>query len=78
MWGIGKNLGKRRSKLGKWMDRNGYNQEDLVKEAKISRNTASKACNDPDYIPSPTIMKKILKAIRKIKPNAKVDDFFDM
>jgi hypothetical protein len=38
----------------------------------------SKACNDPDYIPSPTIMKKILKAIREIKPGAKINDFWDM
>jgi transcriptional regulator with XRE-family HTH domain len=78
MWGIGRNLGKKRSKLGKWLDRNGYNQEDLVNEAKISRNTASKLCNDHEYIPGPSIMKKVLKAIRRIDPNAKADDFFDI
>lgn len=78
MWGFGKNLGKRRSKLGKWLDKQGFDQEDLVKEARVSRNTVSKACNDPDYVPSPTVMKKILKAVRKIDPGAKVDDFFDM
>ncbi|WP_459580456.1 transcriptional regulator [Bacillus thuringiensis] len=50
----------------------------LEKEAKLSRPTVSKACNDNDYIPSPTVMKKILKAIRKIKPNAKTHDFWDM
>lgn len=78
MWGLSRNIGKRRSKLGKWIDKNGYTQEDLVKEAKVSRNTVSKACSDPDYIPSPTVMKKILNAVRRIDPSAKADDFFDM
>jgi transcriptional regulator with XRE-family HTH domain len=78
MWGIGRNLGKKRSKFGKWLDRNGYNQEDLVSEAKVSRNTVSKLCNDPDYIPGPSVMKKVLKAIRKVDPGVKMDDFFDV
>lgn len=78
MWGLGRNIGKRRSKLGRWIDEMGHTQEDLVNEAKVSRNTISKACSDPDYIPSPTVMKKILTAIRKIDPNIKSDDFWSM
>ncbi|HWO77767.1 MAG TPA: helix-turn-helix transcriptional regulator [Bacillus sp. (in: firmicutes)] len=74
MWGIG----KKRSKLGKFIDKHGYSQEDLREASKVSRNTISKVCNDPDYIPSPNVMKKILKAIRTIKPNAKINDFWDM
>lgn len=74
MWGIG----KPRSKLGKWLDRKGLEQQDLAKEAKVSRNTISKACNEKEYIPSPSVMKKLLKAIRKIDPNAKMNDFWNM
>lgn len=74
MWG----MGKKRSQLGKWVDSMGFNQEDLVKAAKVSRNTVSKVCSDPEYIPSPTVMKKILKAIRKIDPRVKANDFWDM
>lgn len=70
--------GKKRTKLGDFLDRNGFNQHDLEKTAKLSRPTVSKACNDKEYIPSPNVMKKILKAIRHIKPNAKADDFWDM
>jgi len=71
-------IGKKRSKLGRFLDKHGYSQEDLREASKVSRNTVSKACNDPDYIPSPAVMKKLLKAIRKIKPNAKINDFWDM
>ena len=74
MWGIG----KPRSKLGKWMDKNGFEQQDLAKTAKISKNTVSKVCNEKDYIPRQDVMKKILKAIRRVEPNAKMSDFWDM
>ncbi|MED5015935.1 helix-turn-helix transcriptional regulator [Paenibacillus chibensis] len=74
MWGIG----KQRSPLGKWIDRSGYNQEDLVKASGVSRNTISKACSDPDYVPSPTVMKKILKALREVDPSARADRFWSL
>ncbi|MFL0492945.1 helix-turn-helix domain-containing protein [Bacillus sp. 179-I 2A5 NHS] len=70
--------GKNRTKLGDFLDQNGFTQNDLEKTANLSRPTVSKACNDKEYIPSPTVMKKILKVIRKIKPNVKSTDFWDM
>lgn len=74
MWG----LGKKRSLLGKWIDRSGYSQEDLVKSSGVSRNTISKACSDPDYIPSSAVMKKILKALREVDPSIRADQFWEM
>lgn len=74
MWG----LGKKRTALGKWLDRNGLKQEDLVREAKVNRDTVSKACNDLDYVPSPAVMKKILKAVRRIDPGVEVTDFWKL
>jgi transcriptional regulator with XRE-family HTH domain len=69
---------KKRSKLGKLIDRHGYSQEELREETRVSRNTISKACNDPDYVPSPSVMKKLMKAIRALDPGAKADDYFDL
>jgi predicted transcriptional regulator len=74
MWGFG----KPRSKLGKWLDRNGLDQQDLIQESKVNKNTVSKACNDSDYIPRQDVMKKILRAVRKMDPDAKMSDFWDM
>lgn len=74
MWGIS----KKRSKLGKWLDKAGYSQEDLVSESGASRNTISKACSDPGYIPSPKTMKKILKAVRKIDKGKNMNDFWEV
>lgn len=69
---------KKRSRLGKFLDREGFTQEELVKVSKVSRNTISRICSDPDYTPTTSTVKKIMQAIRKIDPGAKVDDFFDM
>jgi len=74
MWG----LGKQRSQLGKWVDRSGYDQEDLVKASGVSRNTISKACSDPEYIPSPQVAKKILKALREVDASVRADQFWDL
>lgn len=74
MWGIG----KPRSKLGKWLDKNGYEQQDLVEASKVSKNTISRACNEKEYIPRQDTMKKILKAVRKKDPGIKMSDFWDM
>jgi predicted transcriptional regulator len=74
MWG----LGKPRSKIGKFIDKHGYTIQDLSKASKVNRNTLGKVYSDKNYIPSPKTMKKLLEAIRKIDPNAKVSDFWDM
>lgn len=74
MWGTG----KKRTKIGKFIDRKGYSQEDLISASKVNRNTVSKLCNDPNYTPSMSTVKKIMKAIRQLDPKAKTDDFFDI
>jgi predicted transcriptional regulator len=71
MWGIS----KPRSQLGKWIDQKGLEQQDLAKDANVSKNTVTKACSDKDYIPRQDVMKKLLKAIRKVDPQAKMSDF---
>lgn len=75
-WGFG--TGKKRSKVGKFIDREGYTQEELKEASGVSRNTISRICNDPNYVPSSNVLKKVMTAIRQIKPGAKADDFFDL
>ena len=69
---------KKRSKLGKLIDSRGYSQEELRIESGVSRNTISRVCNEADYVPSPIVLKKLMKAIRKLDPGAKVDDYFNV
>lgn len=69
---------KKRSKLGKFLDKEGFTQEELVKVSKVSRNTVSRICSDPEYTPALGTIKKIMKAIKKIDPTARVEDYFDI
>jgi transcriptional regulator with XRE-family HTH domain len=71
-------LGKKRTPIGKWIDRNQWSQEKLREKSRVSRDTISRMCNDKNYIPGPTVKKKILDTIRKVEPNIKSSDFWDM
>ncbi|MFP3886598.1 helix-turn-helix transcriptional regulator [Priestia filamentosa] len=72
-------LGKKRSRLGKWLDKNDLTQEWLVRKAGVGRSTIQELTADNNYRePTTRTIKKIMKAIREIDPSAKADDFFDM
>lgn len=71
-------LGKPRTELGEWIDRVGWTQEELAKSAGVNRDTVSTACSQKEYIPSPTVMKKILKSLREVDPSIKADHFWDL
>ncbi|MCJ7983558.1 helix-turn-helix transcriptional regulator [Priestia sp. OVL9] len=51
--------GKKRSKLGRFLDKEGYSQTELSEITKINKNTISKICNDSNYVPSGTTIKKL-------------------
>lgn len=68
----------KRSKLGSFLDKQGYNISKLVQMTGINRNTIGKIYTDSNYIPSGTTIKKIMKALRQLDPNLKTEDFFDI
>lgn len=69
---------KNRTKLGKWLDRHGIEQQELEEETGVSRNTISRICNNKSHMPSFPVVQKIIRAIKKVERNAKVTDFWDM
>lgn len=72
-------LGKKRSKLGEWLDARGITQEWLAKKAGLSRNTVSAlASGDSNQLPTARTMTKILNALREIDPNIKVEDIWEI
>jgi predicted transcriptional regulator len=72
-------LGKKRSKLGKWLDRRGITQTWLAKASGVNRNTINDlAAGDSDRAPNARTMSKILKALREVDPRVKSDDFWSM
>ncbi|WP_368502810.1 transcriptional regulator (plasmid) [Alkalihalophilus sp. As8PL] len=71
-------IGKKRSKLGKFIDKHSVTTVEFAKETGVSRRTLTKACNEVDYVPSQVVMKKILKSVRKVDPDIKMSDFWEI
>ncbi|WP_103110601.1 helix-turn-helix domain-containing protein [Brevibacillus reuszeri] len=71
-------LGKKRTRLGKWLDDRGISQQWLMRTAGISKNTAGDLATKKEYLPSGSTMKKVLQALRKVDPNVKQHDFWSM
>jgi transcriptional regulator with XRE-family HTH domain len=69
---------KKRTKLGKWLDRNGIEQQELEEAANVSRNTISRLCNNSQHTPSFTVVQKIMRAIKRVDPHVKISDFWDI
>ncbi|QTL52848.1 helix-turn-helix domain-containing protein [Priestia aryabhattai] len=71
-------LGKRRTRLGKWIDKRNINQEWLVRKSGLGRSTVGDLVNNSERLPTQRTMKKILQALRRIDPNIKSEDFWDI
>jgi transcriptional regulator with XRE-family HTH domain len=71
------NVGKKRTRFGKWLDREGITQIELEEKAKLSRRTISRLCNDNTYRPKYVTITKIRKALRQIGKDVP-DDYFGM
>lgn len=69
-------LGKKRSKFGKWLDKQGITQGELEKAAKLSRGTISKLCNDKTYIPKFSTITQIIRGLKKLGQNIHENDFW--
>lgn len=73
-------LGKKRSKFGKFLDKNNITQQDVVKKSGVSRGTISRLCQ-PEYEDGPTVKNanKIIRALRDLTgKNVDYDDFWSM
>lgn len=68
--------GKKRTRLGSWMDRNRVSQEWIIKHVPLNRNTVYKLCNDSSYEPREATQLKIVSSLRKHGYNVGVGDFW--
>jgi len=68
---------KRRSRFGRYLDRQGITQSELQRKAKVSQGTISKLCNDEEYVPKMSTVTKIQKALKQLGKDVP-DDYFGM
>jgi putative transcriptional regulator len=73
-------LGKKRSKFGRFLDKNDLTQQEVVNKSGVSRGTISRLCQ-ADKSDGPTMKNasKIIKALRELTgKNVDYDDFWSM
>lgn len=72
-------LGKPRSIFGKFIDRHNILQERIREVSGVSRDTLTRVCSDPGYMPSGTTMSALLKAVRSLTGvDVTANDFWPM
>ncbi len=68
----------KRSKFGRFLDKNGITQTEFAKKSHVSKTTISTLCNEKNYYPSPKVLKRVMDAIKKIDENKQPNDFFNI
>jgi|GEM_PF-854382 len=53
------NLGKERSDFGRWADKKGLSQTDIVNMTGVGKTIVSKLCNDDRYVPKFSTIAKL-------------------
>lgn len=69
-------LGKKRTKFGRFLDRNGIAQIELERTSKLSTGTISKLCNDKRYKPKYSTITQIINGLKKLGRNVDKCDFW--
>ncbi|MFP7416704.1 helix-turn-helix transcriptional regulator (plasmid) [Bacillus sp. JZ8] len=70
-------MGVKKTKLKKWLAKEGRTQVWLARNSKLSDTAMSQICTGKRE-PNISTVKRIMAAIRKVDKDAKVDDFFDI
>jgi DNA-binding XRE family transcriptional regulator len=67
------------TQFGEWFynEQEEYNQSEFADIAGVSRVTIITACNQRGWIPSQTVMKKIMDAVKMVDPNKRASHFWD-
>ncbi|MDA1914985.1 MULTISPECIES: helix-turn-helix domain-containing protein [Bacillus] len=69
-------LGKKRTKFGRYLDKNGIAQIELERTSKLSTATISKLCNEKKYRPKFSTIIQIVKGMEMLGKKIDKHDFW--
>lgn len=69
-------LGRERTKFGRWCEKNGIKQKELVEHCKLSDGTISKMYKEKDYKPKYSTLSKLEKGLKKLGHNTDITKFW--
>lgn len=73
-WSYG--LGRQRTKLGKYIDLYKVSQDEISKQSGLGKNTLTRICSDPDYIPSSLTRRRVLHCLQSMGYGCSESDFW--
>ncbi|MCM3443989.1 MULTISPECIES: helix-turn-helix domain-containing protein [Metabacillus] len=66
----------KKTKFGRYLDRNGIKQSWLAQKAKVSQGYISKLANDQELYPSIPVAKRIIKVLKQKDSYIEFDKFW--
>lgn len=69
-------LGKKRTVFGKWADREGLSQKELMAITGINKNTMTELCSNLEYSPHDATMIKVISGLRREGYDVSMSDFW--
>lgn len=69
-------VGKPRSKFGKWLDRKGLKQTEVARKAKISTATMTRICDESNHVPKYSTWAKVERVLKAMGHDVDRDRFF--
>ncbi|MCA1062996.1 hypothetical protein QTG56_14895 [Rossellomorea sp. AcN35-11] len=64
--------------LGKFLEKYEYTKREFSQESGVNESTIIKLCKDPSHFPIPKTIRKVMEVVRRIEPDVKASDFFDI
>lgn len=74
IYGVG--IGKNRTKLGIFLDRNNISQSWFEAATKLNKNTITRLCGDDQYVPRDETVQKVISTLRKRGFDVIASDFW--
>jgi len=69
-------VGKSRTKLGKFIDKNKITQSQLAKWSGVSMNTLTNMCTSEDYRVTDLSKRRVVEALNKNGHDCRIDSFW--
>ena len=64
--------------LGKFLEKHEYTKTKFSQESGVSISAIMHLCNKPNRFPKYQTIRRIMEVVRRIDPEAKASDFFDI
>lgn len=71
-------IGKKRTKLGAWLDARGMTQTWLAKQTGMSHTQVSRLTSNTDYDPTLKTVRRVMAAVRTVDDRVEAKDLFDV